>query len=250
MGNDVFKLLRVLEAKISDYTSISWSPDGHHLAAATVEGSLEVVNLDGAAVASLEKNWIIPPSFSWSPKGDRLAFCVLTDIGNRIAIWHFPNRKLQEMPITGSEVNAIEWSPDGTFIAAITTTGTLKIINADTGLVNHSQFETDGSFSLAAWSPDGQRLAGVGAYSGMQILERSPHGWKLLKGPAGNGWIDALCWSRSGEVLATVHSDYEAEIRDAYRSLRDKPQRTEEETSRLESYKKQLAQINDARDSL
>lgn len=102
-----------------------------------------------------------------------------------------------------STSRAVQWSPDGKFLAGVGGTGALQVWRvADGELI--SQDANSGRTLSIAWSPTSQtgsqRVAAVGTDG--EIIVFDPHRKETTQRMIQHGWITALAWSPDGTVLA------------------------------------------------
>ena len=180
------------------YHRPQWSPDGRHLAFAKQDSwvvtALYTVAVDGEAPQRLTAAVSVP---SWSPDGERLAFA--KPVGDEVALytiaadgsdarrvtvitgWH---PEYGEPDPTRAWIDTVAWSPDGSKI--LYSCGAICVVDLDdavaatqvTSAANTSSAEDEvhhvpkndaGGHPtrlpgiLAAWSPDGSRIALLGS---------------------------------------------------------------------------------------
>jgi len=103
----------------------------------------------------------------------------------------------------------VAWSPDGTHLASCGDDGSVCLWEATHGRLRASLPGHRGMVMSVAWSPDGTRLASAGGGRGSGEIFI----WDVQSGERLQGWsepnaiVDALTWSRTGEVLLSGGSD-------------------------------------------
>jgi len=167
------------------YRSISWSPDGHSIAAAIsfgASGAIQIWNTQTGTVAStfqVSGSYVVG-SVAWSSDGKYLAAHAYhsqpTDMTNQppmddhIMVWNVTTRQLVFQHTDGLQGSdaPIFWQPQSDNLAFVGTThsgsdylSTLEIWNVITGQ-QVKQFVGTGGMSMV-WSPDGKDLAYSGA---------------------------------------------------------------------------------------
>ncbi len=101
---------------------------------------------------------------------------------------------------------AVAFSPDGKHLAAAGGTGTIRLLEPQSGLPVRMMFGHNGQVRGLAFSPDGKTLASASSdrtirlwdvASGLQV--------KVLEGHEGS--VNAVAWSPDGKTLASAGSD-------------------------------------------
>ena len=102
----------------------------------------------------------------------------------------------------GEYVVALEWSPDGSLLAAATSTGSVSLFKP-TGKVLQ-RFEAHGfGLNTLRWSPNGWHLA-TGGQDGRAHIYDPRQGKLLAELSGGSAWIEHLAWSPDSGTLATA----------------------------------------------
>jgi len=204
---------------------LTWSPDGRRFAYVTLHcdepagrqdpscGTLWVVRVDGSGKrrASAEHAVAVVYSFerpyAWSPDGRRIAFAgfeglVVSDVatGRRHAL--DPTRRSEAVP---------DWSPDGRRL--LYTYGSSLVTSAPDGS-GRRIVRGAGDALLAAWSPEGSRIAYVRRLQGddWRVFVSAPNGGARVQ--LGQAQSDRpLVWSPDGRfLLVGVAGDARFEI--------------------------------------
>jgi len=163
-------------------TSLTWSPDGTHVAfrGRQPDGSigLMVADADGANVVHLTTIDSEAGPLSWSPDSKRIVFELGTVNGNRPFIAHADGAGVTQVPDLGTSVAQVDrlmpmWSPDGQWIAYVQVTlasegadevHDVYVVHPDGTGVRKLKTSLGGpgaSFGFPSWAPDPrvQRLA-------------------------------------------------------------------------------------------
>lgn len=91
-------------------------------------------------------------------------------------------------------VPALYWSPDGAWLAALSSAGTLTVFDAASGAVRWTQAaHRMGGLTLDG-SPDGALLA-TGGQDGRIRVWRAANGESVADLPAGASWVERTAWS-------------------------------------------------------
>jgi len=181
---------------VSDFivSTLSWSPDGHLLAAGLETlppgGFIQIIDVDtGQIVKTLfagQRMW----SVAWSPDGSMLAagLTISYAAANEgwIRVWDSTDFRLVAEFKHGyaSDVTDIAWSPDGSELASAgyNEAGLDNSVRTwdTTGWTLLQTFEHPDLVFSVAWSPDGTRLASAGgsvpgriwdAATGQQLID-------------------------------------------------------------------------------
>ena len=164
-------LRRLSGPEAGDDGSPAWSPDGRRLVfvravppppgtAGSYRTSLWTIGADGSRpgrfLFSAPRNVVWP---EWSPDGRWIAFAVAPP--ERLWVANADGsqrRRLGPKPLVGQEPR---WSPDGTRIAFRSETGAaIRVLDLRS---NGIRTVARGTTAAYAWSPDGRRLAVLGA---------------------------------------------------------------------------------------
>jgi len=158
----------------------SESPDGRWLAYMSFEPQedIYVVKTDGTGLRQLTNDRFRDRAPTWSPRGNRLAF--FSNRSGKYEIWTMRpdgGDLRQETAIPGEDLVLAFWSPDGSSIVCHGSSGDNVVLDWDEkphapqgpGEIRHlPPFPEKGlSFWAERWSPDGSRLLGVVATSGV-----------------------------------------------------------------------------------
>ena len=160
-----------------------WSPRGESLAFIAIEGDeqneiLYLVKPDGSQLVRIGETTALP---SWAPDGDRLA--VATMIGGNVVI-HILNPtggEIAVIPLTGPlpgsrPISQIAWSPDG-FQLLMWSNGVFVMDTYDKQVRILKSGIKEG---VAAWSPNGSRIAMLDPEIGLLVVNQDGSEPRLL----------------------------------------------------------------------
>ncbi len=184
---------------------IAWSPDGESIAIDNWSGPVEIYDLHTGMLTQIlnHNGGNTNSTLSWNHTHNLIAYSL--DQG-KVGIYDMTQRRLVNVIPTSSELQAIEWSPDGSQLAFSTTPGGLHILDYPSMEVSY-KLGTRIAYRLR-WTPDGKQLicqdarlsqlfvvtpetnehtpsveSGVGGIWGMAMHPQQP--WVALSGPRG-----------------------------------------------------------------
>jgi eukaryotic-like serine/threonine-protein kinase len=233
------QLRRIVPFPGRSYThSFAFSPDGKRFSYAALVGDgsgredwkIQVFDSEtGREVCRLADADAIPRPVAFDPSGGRLAVVYgRPAVGCELKIWRLEDSKeLLAIPLPDRQIvhrNSLVFSPDGARLAALTmqagpsevlgSAGEVRVWEAATGREFLRFLTQSGSCGLA-YSPDGRRMAEIGAgtfhrlrdaVSGKQVLE--------LTWGRGNGLTPAFTFSPDGSRLAVSSGENRVRIWD------------------------------------
>jgi serine/threonine protein kinase len=197
--------------------TVAWSPDGNLLASAGNDGTIQIWDPQTANLVLTYREHTQPVlALSWSPDGKRIASSCED---KAVQIWDtITGEMLHTHRGHNSRILTLAWSPDGKSIA---TGGEDKLIHVwnmqreKSSFFTSWLFPTRGQFTFhghfgrvnsLAWSPNGQRIASVGADKTLQIWD-SLTGKKYFIHHNPTATLTGVAWSYDGRYLATCGND-------------------------------------------
>src|SRR5262245_38301439 len=99
-------------------------------------------------------------------------------------------------------VIALEWSADGSLIAAASVSGPVAILDVSNGEVKHTLAGHGFGTTDVAWQPGGKRLATAGQDGKVRLWDSS-NGREVATLAGGSAWVEHLAWSPKGDYLAS-----------------------------------------------
>ena len=203
------KLLQILTAN-GVITSLSFSPNGQLLAAASRNGCIQIWRCGQAEVNLFLEQ---PPQIVQGHKGAALAVCfspdgeVIVSTGEdaTIQMWRTDGTLIRKFDGRHKRwINSIAFSPDGTKLVSGSIDRTLLIwstygnllkeINAHKSFIEHVCF-----------SPDGQRIASASRDKTMKLWSLTGECLQIFEGHSDRIW--KVCFSPDGTKLASASSD-------------------------------------------
>lgn len=198
--------------------SISFSPDGHLLAAGDYNGGLkvwergtwkELVSLSGttrggvSAVLDAGNNLVVESTaVVFSPDGHWLA----ATRDRSIDIWAVPAGN-RAQHLEGQVFTAIAFSPDSKLLAsADLLRRVIEIRNVESGEVKISIQSSQEKISSLGFSPDGRWLAGSGTDHTIRLWDVAT-GAQLRTFEAHTGSVNAIAFTRDGQWLTSSSDD-------------------------------------------
>ena len=240
-GRQVRRIVPFPGEEIRPYThSLAFSPDGKRFSVAALvrdgagpEGwKIQVFEWEtGRVVCTLADLDAMPRPVAFDPSGGRLAVVYGRSrgtTGSELKIWRLDDGKeLLAIPLTDRQIvhrHSVVFSPDGARLAALTnpagpfethgSSGEVRVWEADTGR-ELLRFETRPGSCGLAYSPDGRRLAEIGAGT-FHRLRDAVSGKVLLELTWDHGdWLAmAFAFSPDGSSLAVSSRDNKVRIWD------------------------------------
>jgi len=207
---DVSNLGSGLDRELQDHPAFDWHPDGKLLAVA--EGSNILVQDDGGSsrlIPSVDSNQGDIYGVAYGPAGNHIA-CVSQK--GRIWTVDAESGKLLQSFDAGSDENlypevtskAIEYSPDGKYLAGVGGGGKVRVWELSTGENIAKDVRSNIQKTLVLrWSPvndAGQlRLAFTGADNSIFVFD--PEQKKIVQRLQQYGWKTGLAWSPNGAMI-------------------------------------------------
>lgn len=165
--------VKISGGTVKDVIRFSWSPDGGRLAFVSYTGSspsvydLYTTLPDSPAscvliTAQLRNNAL--RDYRWRPDGSRIAYLnytPATELWSALPDGTDPVKLSPTLP-GGGQIDAIEWSPNGSYLGyrAIQDTATLQLYTAPPAAAGGTiRVSTPGGVSQFSWAPDSSRLA-------------------------------------------------------------------------------------------
>jgi len=186
-------------------SSVSFSPDGQHLATAVLEGdetkgyegTARLWNLKGQQLQEFKGHKGGALSVSFSSDGQRLATAGADGMAR---LWNLNGQRLEEFKGHKDEIRSVTFSPNGQLLATASEDNTARLWNLKgqplAEFTGHEEMLRSVSFS-----PDGQRLATASEDGTVRLWNLK--GQQLAKGTGHKGGVMSMNFSPNGQRLVT-----------------------------------------------
>jgi len=181
--------------------SVAISPNGAHIATASLDGSVQLWRSDGSPVATMQGHSSLVWSVVFSPDSSTL---MSSGANGKIKLWDLNGKLLQT--IEGHS----RFSPDGSLIASASPDQTVKLWKQDGTLLKTLPHQ--GLVFGVDFSPDGRSLV-TGAYDNQVRIWRvgspsSPEFGTLLRTLSGHRTgITSVVYRPNGDLIASAEQD-------------------------------------------
>ncbi len=199
----------------SNYISmLAWSPDGHEIASASGDGSVQVWNAHTGNVSRIYKGHTGDVlAVAWSPNGQEIAS---GGLDTTVQVWNVAaGQRLLTYRGHSDAVFSVAWSPDGKYIASASQDGTVQVWDATNGQsrLHYGSHPLRGfppPWNSVAWSPNGKELA-LGGEGDAVVLD-FPAGKEVGEYGYNGGSIHAICWSPDSSYIAFGGTDSTVQV--------------------------------------
>ncbi|MEO0768761.1 MAG: caspase family protein [Cyanobacteria bacterium J06649_4] len=200
-----------LEGHSRTVGSVAYSPDGQHLASASLDNTMKIWQPDGTLIRSITT---IPNSsdygsaISFSPDSQQIA---IAHMEGKITLWQTPWDQTDPAPVRTLQahtalVTAVAFSPDGTTLATAGRDEVIKLWNVADGQLIQTLTGHTGWTNAVSWSPDGRQLASGGEDKKLKIWEVAS-GELLWEKTEHRARVTSVDWSGTGEWIAVGEGD-------------------------------------------
>jgi len=222
------ELLRTLSVGTHDIASVSWSPDGALVVAATEGGPARVWDVasdSNEPLVSLPAHSGRTNAIAWTPEDQSL---ITAGDDGKIGVWESRSgTRTKSLQGSTTPITCLALSPEGRILAAASDDGLIRLWDAGGGwtsrLLRSEPNDTQAGqphFTAVCWSPDGECLASGDFIGHVQIWD--PNSRQPKRSFRSNcGSISALAWSPDGRVLMCGGSDGTVRAWDAENDFRE-----------------------------
>jgi eukaryotic-like serine/threonine-protein kinase len=207
-------------------TCVAFSPDGRHIASASVSPKLDklresrgVVKIwdaeTGHEVITFQEQFGVVLSLAYSPDGQRIASSSIND-DNTFVVWDAKTGAvIQVVHGHASHVHRLRYSPDGRLLASASTDGSVKLWDAATLQEVRTIAAHPAPVVDVAFSPDGSRFASAGEDGAIGVWQTATGGRALppLRGHTGSAL--GVAFSPDGKRIASAGFDKTVRLWDA-----------------------------------
>lgn len=193
-------------------TTVKFSPDGQLVAAGSSTGNVSVWwtgNWSQAMVFNASNQTV--SSLAWDPTSLQLVVGIGAVVNGTVRIFDALSGSLtRSLTNMTYAARSVDWSPDGTTIAAGGNGQNLFMWNASTGALRTNYVAHSNTVTAVAFSPDSLKVA-TGGY------DRNVYTWSVATGllvqqisslPATSNEVRTLDWSADGTRLVVGWNDY------------------------------------------
>ena len=155
-------------------TGVAFSPDGHVLAAGSIDGTVHIREVQhGRLVSILQRHVSRVMGIAFRPDGKQLAVAVGE---GSVSFWDTSTwTKTLTVKVHVSETSSVAYSPDGARLATASYDQTAKVIDTTSGAILFSASRANtATITTLAYRPDGRQLATAGVDGYVRIWDMTP----------------------------------------------------------------------------
>lgn len=199
------KALATINAKSNEewnrIWSLSFSPDGQAIAAASYDKTIKLWNLNGQLLKTFNGHSKEVTDVSFSPNGKILA---TASYDGTIKLWQIDGREVKTLRANSGKVYSVSFSRDGTFLASGHNDGTIELWNLQGQHLK--TFHGHGNYVVRVrFSPDGKTIASASHDRTIKLWMLEGHELKTFIGHSAG--ITGLSFSPDGKTLASTSDE-------------------------------------------
>jgi eukaryotic-like serine/threonine-protein kinase len=207
---------QVLHSQKSAIIAAASTQDNKKIATASTDGTIHIWNPTTSTSFALEGHSAEVVSVAFSPDGNFVASASKDD---SVRLWdiscEMPQQKTgcgptpqifqgRESPVSGAWFSSVAYAPNGMWLAASNTDGTVRVWSLPAGKERVFKGHTS-DVNRVVFSPDTQRLASSGNDSAILLWDVASGTQRPLKGHSGA--VYAIVFSPDGKRLASASED-------------------------------------------
>jgi len=175
----------------------SFSLNGDRLAAMGVDGTVKLLNGNGAPTTTFKLPQGKVKMSTFSPDGNQL---VTLGDDNTIRLWDLEQQPLSKSKLAQSGIESISFSPDGRTIATADSEGIIRLLDLQGNQIK--EFTEHPKATSVSFSPDGQTIATTGDGGMVRLLYLQ--GNQIKEFQAHPGKVTSVSWDQDGQRIATI----------------------------------------------
>lgn len=204
-----------IELPAETIVSVAWSPDGNRIATGHEDGTLKIWDAGrGEALLTWQAHNFWVRQIDWSPDGLRL---VSGGLDGYVHIWQAISGQNLAAFTGKSDIGAVEWSPDGDQLMAISAEGNPNLQIWDASSYQLIFQRNGGTINDIDWSPDHSKIALAHPAGRVYILDALSFQWlSYVKNPEpmGTHQVVSVDWSPDGTRVVGGESQSRVRIWD------------------------------------
>ncbi|HTP27309.1 MAG TPA: WD40 repeat domain-containing protein [Anaeromyxobacteraceae bacterium] len=197
---------KVLVGHAGPVSSVAFSPDGHTLATATENGTVQLWDLQRDRLVGTLRGLVrIVDSVAFSSDGRTVA---AGSRGGVVRLWDAPSRSQDGAALTthAGSIYSVAFSPDGHSLAAAGADGTVLLWAARSHSLLAHLNNHEGAITSVAFSPDGRTLAAADI-RGTIVLWDTRTRRELGLALQTHHLVNSVAYSPDGETVAAGNGD-------------------------------------------
>jgi serine/threonine protein kinase len=205
---------KVQPARADDYPwSLAWSSKKQFLAVGFVDGTIQVLGLQGEATQPALTNPAAPLALvAWSPDEQYMA----VGSGSAVLIYRYPDWSVVTTYQGHTDtVKALAWSPDGRYLASGSADTQVRVWEPLSGQIVLLYTEHTSDIASLCWSPNSTRVVSTAHDQTARVWELSTKQTKYTYTSTSGAPMGEARWSHNGQRIALYNGDAKIDILDA-----------------------------------